>query len=187
MTNDCDCPPDSHGGCVFMCESTTIPSTYSSCSTCGDTAKHCLYIHVRNEVPSTTIAIDQITLAIFKDANSTEFTVCHPVKNWGLTNPPPGPDWNVIWPMTLNTFTYHNSQCTTWPYGVDEEDVVCTPPSGSSPNFKITQCDEWTVLVCGARSVSVTLHWTDGNTNTYGLTPTTLPCPDAGSTHSWCN
>jgi hypothetical protein len=169
-THYCDCDNDAYAG-IFVCASTSIPNVYDA-SECSGNAGHPIYIIIRSKDYCGNI--DSIIVHVHKYSSSTKFALAAPLKNWGATNTPPLPSWNVPWDMKFQaTITGVAAlQCFDWgsdPHVVNQEvAITCTPHATTqTPDYLIYPCDERTIAVYGGGSVWLDVYYTDTHTATF--------------------
>ncbi len=165
---------------VFICVSSTLP-TGTSCG-CGDSAQSCKYVNIRNLIdcapgstPPQNASMDTIELRITKDANSSKYVICGPLKQWGAS------PWTSAWTIAGGRT---NGTCYNWNSDT-QLDIKTYAPSSS---YTIDHLNHWSTVVCGANTIEIRIHYTSGNWSNWftNLTVNTTNCPDGGSDHGWC-
>lgn len=81
-----------------------------------------------------------------------------------------------------NSTQITSEACNTWtgnlPRVIDFQDL-------GNGYLHVGECNEWTVIICGATITNVALVWPDGTSNFANPTVNTTKCPDANGNHGW--
>ncbi len=175
---------------VFLCLSQYISDFFSGCNCTG--ANNCIYISLRNLNQCAGRVIVKIEMILIKDQGSTKWTVCGPLKQWGLEFPPD--DWRTPWRTFVSTSQYQNGQCNNANLWADNNQILITtrPPLNQGqddPDFYIEYLNHWTAKVCGASDIQMKLHYAD-NTDSGWLQNLTIhdsstPCPEFSNAWGW--
>lgn len=155
---------------IFLCVSTQVPQAFA-CSTSCSTAV-CHYIHLRNVTGCASPRINKFEITVTKDSSSSQFSICHPLSQWGQS------PWTSEWSITKNGMSVSTNTCYNWG-GSSQITFVFTPPSGTSPDYTITDLNHWMVTICGGSAYTINAYHDNNTTycNFINPTITSTVCP----------
>jgi hypothetical protein len=157
---------------IYLCISTVIPEGMGCSSVCSTATCH--HIHLRNVTNDNNDQIDRIKIVITKDANSSEYRICKPLKQYGIS------PWTSEWTILEDFVTSRATEtCYNW-NGALVHILEFIMPAGGGTDYKIYDLNHWGVTICGASAYTVYVRRAStGQYCTGGWTPTisSTACP----------